>query len=330
MLSRRTAIALSGVTLAMPAIAQSRTKVRLAGGGIALYGYMPYFVAMNQKLFQKNGIEPEEAMFSGGAKALQALMGGSSDVVCGFYEHTILMAAKDAKLTAFVLQAQNSGLVLGVRQQLANEIKTVADLKGRKIGVSAPGSATHVFAQIAMVKAGLKANDAAAIGVGTTQTAVSSFERGDVDALSMFDPIVAALERKHEIAILADARDTKGTQAIFGGPYASGCLYAERGWMEKNEGAVRGCAAAIAEAVRFLKQATPQQAIDALAPGMCFIGADICQDAFTSNRGAFDHDGQVTAEMSQTVYKALAGSDPAVASAKIDLPATYTGRFVGA
>ncbi len=328
MLTRRTALtAAAMLPLARPALTQTRAKVRFAGGGIALYGYMPFFVAIGQNLFAKHGIEADIAQFPGGAKAMQAVLGGSSDVACGYYEHTIFMAAKGAKLTAFVLQAQNSGLVLGVRRELADQIKTAADLKGRKIGVSAPGSATHLFAMQLMAKAGLKPTDAAAIGVGTTQTALLAFERGDIDALSLFDPIIADLEGRGKITILADARDSAGTRAIFGGPYASGCLYADAGWLPKNEAAVRGSAAAIMEAVTFLKTATPEQAIGALQAGMCSVGMDVCTTAFTRNRDAFQHDGQVTPEMAETVRRMLASFDPAIAAAKIDLSATYTGRF---
>ncbi|HEY0203761.1 MAG TPA: ABC transporter substrate-binding protein [Acetobacteraceae bacterium] len=335
MLTRRSALAATvaataTTALALPAIAQSRTKVRFAGGGIALYGYMPFFVALGQDLFAKHGIEAEVAQFPGGARAMQALLGGSSDMVCGYYEHTIQMAAKGAHLQAFVLQARNSGLALGVRKELAGQIKTAADLKGRKIGVSAPGSATHLFAMQLLVKAGLKPTDASAIGVGTTATALSAFERGDIDALSLFDPIINDLENKGSIVLLADARDSAGTQAVFGGPYASGCLYADAGWIPKNEAAVRNAAAAIREATAFLQGATPDQAIGALQAGMCSVGRDVCDSAFTRNRDAFQHNGMVTPEMAQTVHRMLAGFDPAIAAAKVDLPATYTDRFVAA
>ena len=329
MITRRTLIA-SSTVLAMPALAQARTKVRFAGGGIALYGYMPFFVALGQNLFAKHGIEAEVAQFPGGARAMQALLGGSSDVVCGYYEHTIQLAAKNAKLTAFVLQAQDSGLVLGVRKELAGEIKSAADLKGRKIGVSAPGSATHLFAMQLMVKAGLKPTDAAAVGVGTTQTAITAFERGDIDALSLFDPIMSELERKGSVVVLADARDAAGTQAIFGGPYASGCLYGDAAWIGKNEAAVRGSAAAIMEALAFLRTATPEQAVGALSAGMCAVGADVCTTAFTRNKDAFQHDGRVTPAMAETVKRMLTSFDPAIAAATIDLSATYTDKYLAA
>ena len=327
MLTRRIALS-APLLLATPALAQSRTKVRMAGGGIALYGYMPFFIAIGQNLFAKHGIEADVSQFPGGARAMQALLGGSADLVCGYYEHTIQLAAKGAKLTAFVLQAQNSGLALGIRKELAGEIKTLADLKGRKIGVSAPGSATHLFAMQLLVKAGLKPTDAAAIGVGTAATAQSAFERGDIDALSLFDPIINELERKGAIVLLADARDTPGTQAVFGGPYASGCLYADTAWMSKNEAAVRGCAAAIMEAVNFLRTAAPEAAIGALAAGMCAVGAEVCQTAFTRNRDAYQHQGRITPAMAETVKRMLTSFDPAIAAATIDLASTFTDRYL--
>lgn len=328
MITRRSLLATSGALLAAPAIAQSRPKVRFAGGGVALYGYMPFFVAIGQDLFAKHGLEPEVAMFPGGALAMQAVLGGSSDISCGYYEHTIQIAAKGGKLTAFVLQAQNSGLALGVRKDLAGEIKTIADLKGRKIGVSAPGSATHLFAMQLMGKAGLKRTDAAAIGVGTTQTALAAFQNKSIDALSLFDPIIAQLESTGDIVVLADARDTPGSNAIFGGPYASGSLYAESGWLAKNEGVCRLAAAAIVEAVNFLKTATPDQAIGALAKGMCFLGGEVCDAAFTRNRDAFNHNGTISMEQAETVKRMLAGFDPAIAAANVDLGPTFTNRLV--
>ncbi len=325
--SRRGLLAGGASVLAMPAIAQARAKVKFAGGGVTVYGYMPFFVANGRQLWQKHGVEPEVAMFPGGAPAMQAVLGGSSHVACGYYEHTIQMAVKGAKLTAFVLQTQNSGLVLAARKSLT-EIRTPADLKGRKVGVSAPGSATHLFVMQLLAKAGLKPTDAAAIGVGTTQTALSAFEKGEIDALSLFDPIVMDLEQRGLVTILADARNTAGTRAIFGGPYASGSLYADSGWLEKNPDAARGAAAAIKEAVAFLRTASPDEALGALEKGMCFLGQTICTAGFQQNREAFQHDGVITAEQAETVRRMLAGFVPAVADAKIDLSATFTARYM--
>ena len=330
-LTRRRVLQAAALTaLPMPAITQSRLKIKIAGGGVALYGYMPFFVANGRQLWQEFGLDPEIAMFPGGAPAMQAVLGGSSNIACGYYEHTIQMAAKGAKLTAFVLQAQNSGLVLGVRKALAGEIKTVADLKGRKVGVSAPGSATHMFLMQSLVKAGLKPTDAAAIGVGTTQTALSAFERGDIDALSLFDPIMMDLDKRGLVTILADARDTAGTTSIFGGPYASGSLYGEAVWLDKNETATRSAASAIKKAVEFLRIASPMEALESLEKGMCFLPGDACSAGFLKNREAFQHDGKITLEQAETVRRMLASFSPEIAKSAIDLTTTFTDRFLRA
>lgn len=196
--------------------------------------------------------------------------------------------------------------------------------------MSAPGSGTHLFVMQLLVKAGLKPTDVAAMGVGSTQTALLAFERGDIDALSMFDPIMSALEHKGSVAILADARDSAGARAIFGGSYASGSLYADAAWIPKNEPAVRGCVQATLEALAFLKRSTPDQAVGALAAGMCSVGTEVCTSAFLRNRDAFQHDGAVTFEMAETVLRMLSSFDPTIAAAPIDLTATLTNRFLQA
>jgi len=78
------------------------------------------------------------------------------------------------------------------------------------------------------------------------------------------------------------------------------------------------------------KQATPDQAVGALAAGMCSIGQEVCTSAFTRNRDAFMHDGAVAIEIAETVRRMLSSFDPAIAAAPIDLTATFTNLFVQA
>ena len=67
-------------------------------------------------------------------------MGGSSDVASGAYSNTLTMAAKGQKLIYFVSQVRYAALGIAVAKRLANRYKSPVDLKGMKIGVSAPGS----------------------------------------------------------------------------------------------------------------------------------------------------------------------------------------------
>src|SRR4029077_4773203 len=63
--------------------------VRIAIGGQNQMVYLPTTLAQELGFYHDEGIDAELQDFAGGAKSLQALVGGSADVVSGFYYHTI-------------------------------------------------------------------------------------------------------------------------------------------------------------------------------------------------------------------------------------------------
>ena len=119
-----------------------KPSVQLAVGGKSLIAYLPLTIAERRGYFKKEGLNVEISDFAGGAKALQAVVGGSADIACGAYEHTLFMANKGIALKAIALQANSFGLVVGVGKEKAASYKSLTDLKGLKFGVTAPGSAS--------------------------------------------------------------------------------------------------------------------------------------------------------------------------------------------
>jgi NitT/TauT family transport system substrate-binding protein len=81
---------------------ESGSRVRIAIGGQNQMIYLPTTLAQELGFYRDEGVEVELQDFAGGSKALQALVGGSADVVSGFYDHTIQMAAEGRALMAFV------------------------------------------------------------------------------------------------------------------------------------------------------------------------------------------------------------------------------------
>ena len=99
-----------------------------------------------------------------------------------------------------------------------------------KIGVTAPGSSTHFMVRIMMAQAGLKADDAAFIGVGAGPTAVAAAKRGEIDALVNVDPVINLLES--EKAIRDRRRHPhagRHPRRCYGGPYPAAVLYVTAG-----------------------------------------------------------------------------------------------------
>src|SRR5450432_1983579 len=136
-----TRIALAMLALAafsLPAIGQApeKPKLQVGVGGKTLFYYLPLTIAERNGYFKAEGLDVEILDFPGGARALQALLGGSVDVVSGAYEHTITQQAKGQFIEALVLQGKYAGIVLGMSKEKAAAYKSPADLKGMKIGVT--------------------------------------------------------------------------------------------------------------------------------------------------------------------------------------------------
>src|SRR6266571_981696 len=149
------------------------------GGKSSLY-YLPLTLAERLGYFKEQGLNVTITDFGGGSKSLQSLIGGSADVVTGAYEHTIRMQSKGQDIRAVIELGRFPGIVVGVRKAIP--YKSAADLKGMKIGVSAPGSSTNFFVMYMMSKAGLKPTDASYIGVGIGPSVVAAIKRGEIDA----------------------------------------------------------------------------------------------------------------------------------------------------
>lgn len=142
MMSRRilvAAIAFACMLQSAAAQMPEKTSLTLGVGGKPLLYYLPLTLAERLGYFKEQGLNVEIADFGGGAKSLQALIGGSVDVVTGAYEHTIRMQEKGQDVRAVIELGRYPSIVLAVRKDKAASFKSVADLKGMNIGVTAPG-----------------------------------------------------------------------------------------------------------------------------------------------------------------------------------------------
>jgi len=333
-LNRRTfasAAALSVASLVAPALwAQPRlekTRISIAVGGKAAFYYLPLTIAEQLGYFKAEGLEVEISDFAVGSRALQAVVGGSADVVSGAYEHTINLQSKGQRFQAFVLQGRAPAISMGVSLKNMPNYRTVADLRGKKIGISAPGSSTNMVANLILSRAGLKAGDVSFIGVGTAAGALSAFRAGQIDAMSNVDPVMTMLEQKGEIRIIADTRTLKGTSDVFGGPMPAGCLYAPLEFIQKNPNTVQALTYAMAHSLKWLQTAGPSDIIKAVPESYLLGDRALYLAAFNKVREAISPDGMIPDEGPRTALKALASFDQAIKADKIELSKTYTNEF---
>lgn len=322
------AAAAAAATSFAPSVFAAGKSVKIAVGGKALYYYLPISIAESLGYFKDEGLDVEIIDFQGGSKSLQAVVGGSADVVSGAFEHTLAMQARGQSLQAFVLQGRAPQCVFAVSKKTMPDYKDLKDLKGKKIGVTAPGSSSHAIAIFILSTAGLKPSDVSFIGVGSSSAAVAAMRSGQIDAFVNLDPVIATLEKDDIIRIVEDTRIVEESDKLFGGPMVAGCLYAPTRFIKENPDIVQGLTNAVVRADWWLAKATAEDIVKAV-PESYFLGnKEIYLAGFMKNRPALSKDGRIPEGAPEISFKSLQIVNPRLANFKPDFKAVYTNKFV--
>jgi NitT/TauT family transport system substrate-binding protein len=316
-------------TIAADAAGLEKKKIVIAVGGVtSQVDKLPFAVALHKGYFKDEGLDIEAVDFGSGAKGLQAMVGGSADVTQGAYEHTIRLQAKGVELTSMVVFARYPGNVLVVPKASADKIKTVADLKGKTIGISAPGSATHIFFSLLLQQAGLKVDDCAYIAVGNGPGAVAAIRKGgQIDALVNLDPNIAELESTGDVVVLADSRTGKGARQVYGGDYISSSLYAKASFVRENPNTAQAMANAIVRALKFLAKASLDEVMTSMPSNYYKAHPELYKSTLAKNMESFLFDGTMPPDVPLRVLHLISAFEPDLRNAKIDLAKTYDNSF---
>jgi NitT/TauT family transport system substrate-binding protein len=326
---RRLAIALAVVAISSgAALAQ---KVTLAVGGPSCLCYLPTMLAKQLGEFEKAGVQVDIVEFKGGSEALKAVIGGSADVVSGYFDHCVNLAVKNQNLQSFVVYDRFPGFALVVSPKHSAEVKSIKDLANKKVGVSAPGSSTDFFLKYILSKNGVDPNSVGVIGVGLGSTAIAAMEQGTIDAAIMLDPAVTILQGKDKnLKILADTRSAKDTLAVFGGEYPGGALYTKADWIASHEKEVQGMTNAIINTLKWIHSHTPEEVADKMPEQ--YVGKDkaLYVAALKNTLPMYSLNGKMDPKGAEAVLAVFAQSSEAHRNAKIDLSKTYTNKYVDA
>ena len=308
--------------------APEKKDVHIAVGGKASFYYLPLTIAEQLGYFKDEGLNVSISDFAGGSQALRAVVGGSADVVSGAYEHTLNMQPKGQYLQCFVQQGRAPQIAIGIAKSKAQSYKSPKDLKGLKIGVSAPGSSTHMILNHLLSGGGLKPSDVSIIGVGLGAAAVTALKTGQIDAVSNTDPVMTKLEQDGDIKIIADTRTLKGTEQVLGGPMPAGCLYAPVDFIRKNPNTVQALTNAIVRADKWIHSASPQDVLRTVPESYLLGDKALYLFSFNKVKEAISPDGVISDVGTKTALKVIPTFNPEVKAKEIKLELTYTNEFV--
>ncbi|HXQ52340.1 MAG TPA: ABC transporter substrate-binding protein [Stellaceae bacterium] len=329
---------LSRITACAASLALAATAARAADpplrpftigiGGMAQIGYVTGTLADRIGYYRQEGLEVTLDNFQGGTKSVEALVGGSVDAMIGAYDNAVILQTKGVYLTTVFTFVHHYGYVFGMKPERASQYHSPKDLKGLKIGVTAPGSSTESLVRILLGKAGLTFDDIASIGVGTGQSAIAALLTDRIDGLVTGDPEATRMAMMHEFAPLVDTRTKDGMDYAYGGEAAGAGSLVLESYAKAHPDMVQAYVNALYRAHRWLLAASPDE-IAATVPQSYWGGDEaLYKAALKTNHDSFTPDGRTTAQKAKVTYESMVHAGRVPESLKIEFARTYDDSFV--
>jgi NitT/TauT family transport system substrate-binding protein len=263
------AAGLAATALAAPAIAQSRTRLRLGFlHVVAVDGQI--WTGLDRGSFEKQGLEFDLLELNTGPEVFEAMAAGKLDVLSagGVISNYLAPGAGRAFL---INDVEIATAQLWVRPDRG--VKTFADLRGKRIATTTKTTA-HIFLDRALRANGVNPAEVELVN-SRMSAAVASFIAGEVPAVALWVPFNVTVREKLPDAIkLVDASAFYPQSAVVGGWVARKDVYEEkkevlariiRAWADANDYIVRnGAAAAEALQKNHYRQATVTDITEAL------------------------------------------------------------------
>jgi NitT/TauT family transport system substrate-binding protein len=329
---RRTMIGMLGmlaVLVAAPGFAGDDRIIMMAGGSDKQI-YLPATLAERLGYFREQGLDVEMQSEPSGVSAADVLLAGAAHGVIGAYDHTIDLQAKGKSVQSVVQFTIAPGEVELVASRWADQIRSPADFRGHKLGVTGLGSSTSFLTQYLASLHNLNSSDLTLVPVGSGQAFVEALRQGRIDAGMTTEPTASRLLSSGQARVLVDLRTPEATQKALGGLYPFACLYMQTHWVNGHRDQAQKLANALVKALRFISTHSAAD-IAAQLPAEYFAGNKALYiQSLALSKSMFTPDGVMPPSGPAAVLKVLSTVNRAVRGKTINLAETYTTEFVNA
>jgi NitT/TauT family transport system substrate-binding protein len=262
------------------------------------------------------------------SKAIEALLGGSADVVTGGYDAAIQMGVEGKFIEAIAVFERWPPIALVVAPQSVSSIRTISDLKGQVVGVSSPGSSTHHLLNYLLMRNGLSPSDVTPVGVGASFSMAAAVRHGKVAAVMANTFALALLSKEFSPVVLADCRTQRGAEATLGTsdlPWV--CLMVSAEWARSHAEMARKLGRAARRSLDWIQAHSPEEIAHSIPQE--YKGEDplVYLTAVRDIRPAFSTDGLMAPDGPANLQRFVGVFDKR-ARTQIDLSKTYTNEFI--
>ena len=274
--------------------AAPRSRVRLAvGSKPGNIVYLQIDLARALGYFSDEGLDVRFEYFDGGTDSANALASGRAEFSGNAIAGAIRLRAegKDLRMVASFTSLPTVTLV--IRRELRPQIRSIQDLKGRRIGVTAIGAGTHQLAASILKKAGYSLSDVQIVPVGSGTPLINAMKLKQIDAAMATDPTTTRLLLNGDGSLLLDMVTYEDTQRIFNGEYQFTGLLARPDVIAAHPQLVQSMVNAVVRTNRFMATHSAADIAAQLPPA-------IVQDRYVyvksleHSRPSFSKDGMVT------------------------------------
>jgi NitT/TauT family transport system substrate-binding protein len=304
-------------------------KVSIMVGGLDKVIYLPAQLTARLGYFKAEGLDVSLGDQPSGANAETALVAGQVDAVVGFYDHSIDLQTKGKCIQSVVQFANVPGEVEITGK--GSGISSTADLVGKKLGVTSPGSSTDFLTQYLLSQHQATANDYTTIAAGAGATFIAALQNKGIDGGMTTDPTAEQIKEKGLGDVLLDMRTESGTKKALGGLYPASSIYMDCNYVKAHPKTVQKLANAFVKTLSFINSHTGAQ-IAAKMPAEYAGGsggATTYAAAIDASKGMFTEDGVMDTAGAKNVLRVLGNFSPNIKghTDSIDLSKTYTTQF---
>ncbi|GAB2845225.1 ABC transporter substrate-binding protein [Actinoallomurus bryophytorum] len=303
--------------------------IKIMVGGIDKVIYLPAKLTEQLGYFKEQGVNVQLLTEPAGAQAENVLISGDVSGVVGFYDHTIDLQTKDKCIESVLQFADVPGEAEMVSTAKAGQITSPAAFKGKKLGVTSPGSSTDFLTQYLATKNGVPTSGYTTVKAGAGQTFIAALNNGGIDGGMTTDPTIAQLTNTGKGKVLIDMRTEEGTRAALGGLYPSSSLYMNCDYVKSHAEAVQKLVNALVKTLGWIKAHKPAEIAAKMPADYAGGNPKLYEKAIADSIGMFNADGVMPADGAKNVLNVLAQFSPNVKGKKdsIDLSTTYTTEF---
>jgi ABC-type nitrate/sulfonate/bicarbonate transport system substrate-binding protein len=292
------ALTLSAVALPCPkeAQAQGLEKIAVSYPSVTSTGGLVPWIAKERGFFAANRVDAE-LIYTSGALSMQALLGGSVDLVLGSIFDPLSAIAGGADIVVLGSFNNTPPYVMAVRP----EVREVKDLRGRKVGVRSLTGPATAMTQFLLEEAGLDSKrDVQILRVGGTAARLAALQDGQVDA-ALIDEAVAHRAKESGLNII----HLKGVPHIHTG------VYSRRARLQQSEAVLGSAMRALREGAVYMKTNKPGS-VQVIQKMMKVADPKVAEASYEILKGSVETDPRVPANVIQQSLKLASRNDARV------------------